>query len=883
MAHHPPLQDFSVSPDVKPYNRTSAWVWATIVGVFGMAFAIIAGLYHRNAEIEAYQAKFDRESAFVYTSISQQIESGGQLARAIQASFMMTPGVKQKDLDRVYDALEPKSVIPGLKAISYAKKVPGEKGEGYRYLNEFVLPREGNEGVVGMHVEIPSNIDTIHRSELHHSPVLSPVFNFKGEGWEDGAPFSDGVMIRVPVYSDKPSSSRQSIGSIGVSFHLNTMINAALEKAGNPTVAVRLVDATASNRPLIFQSGVPGAAMVRTDLLSFGERDWEISISQARGVDIISIWPGVTMLGGLTAAFLLASLVFNLLSGRARAQSIAEDMSEKYQISEERFRLLNEHLPGIVLLADESGDIVYANRVCRTRLGVLEEAEHQTLFTLFKIDKDVPLDHSRGDRKIRMIDREGQAFWVSLSVSSLLIEGKLHWLALGSDVTDIMELSEQLEFQSKQLQFQATHDTLTGLLNRRAFEDALDIAIASHREDNSVPVLLYVDLDQFKIINDTAGHIAGDALLLHASDGLRRMLGGEITLSRLGGDEFGILMPRSNRESAIELAETVRKFFEKFQFDWEGLPHRVSCSIGINLLEKGQTRADFLARADTACYLAKEKGRNRWHMFESAGDSESAALQLEMGWVARIRSAIEEDRLSLYYQDLVPLNNALASGAHFELLVRMHDENGVVAASEFIPAAERYGLMDLVDRWVLKQALMNFDQLHPSGCIETCAINLSAQTISDPNFEEFLVQTLESSQMLPHKLCLEITETSAIRNMDILAGFLPGLRARGCRIALDDFGAGMSSFGYLKNLHADIVKIDGSFIRDVDHDARSQAIVNAVVSIAHEMGMQVVAEWITSQEVLDYVSKIGVDYGQGYFLGTPQPCPIKPQTIAKLD
>lgn len=861
--------------DVKPYKRTSAWVWATVVGVFGAAFAIIAGLYHRNAEIEAYQAKFDRESAFVYTSISQQIEAGGQLARAIQASFMVSPGVKQDEFDRVYDALEPKSVIPGLKAISFARKVPDENGKTYQYVNEFVAPREGNEDVVGLSIEIPSNIDTIHRSEMYHTPVLSPVFTFRGEGWDEGAPFSDGVMIRVPVYSDAPSSSRQSIGSIGVSFHLNTMINAALEKAGNPSVSVSLVDATAANRPLIFQSGVPGVAMVRTDRLSFGERHWEISISQSRGTDIISIWPGVTMLGGLATAFLLSSLVFNLLSARARAQSIAADMSQKYQMSEERFRLLNEHLPGIVLLADEAGDIVYANRVCRTRLGVLEDSEPGSLFDLFKIDKETALDHSRGDRKIRMVDREGQAFWVSLSISSLLIEGKMHLLALGSDVTDIMELSEQLEFQAKQLEFQATHDALTGLLNRRAFEDALDIAIASHREDSSVPVLLYVDLDQFKIINDTAGHMAGDALLLHASDGLRRMLGREITLSRLGGDEFGILMPRSNRARAIELAETVRQFFEKFQFDWEGLPHRVSCSIGINLLEKGQTRADFLARADTACYLAKEKGRNRWHVFESAGDSESAALQLEMGWVARIRSAIEEDRLSLYYQDLVSLNNASPSGAHFELLVRMHDENGIVAASEFIPAAERYGLMDQVDRWVLKKALTNFDQLHPSGSIDTCAINLSAQTISDPNFEEFLVQIIESSQVLPHKLCLEITETSAIRNMDILASFLPGLRARGCRIALDDFGAGMSSFGYLKNLHADIVKIDGSFIRDVDHDAKSQAIVNAVVSIAHEMGMQVVAEWITSQEVLDYVSQMGVDYGQGYFLGPPRPCPIK--------
>lgn len=854
-----------------PYNRSSAWVWSVVIGLFGIVFAFLAGMYHRNTEIEESQARFERESAFVYNSIRQQVEAGGQLARAVQAAFLVSGTITQAELDRMYQALDPKSVIPGLKAMTFARKEKAKDGS-YRYLTEFVAPKAGNEGVVGLYVEIPSNIETIQKSEVLHVPVMSPVFRFRHEAEPAGGRLADGVMIRVPIYARNDLERANSIGSVGVSFHLRAVIDAALARADDPQIAVQLVDATAPNRPLIYQSGVPGTNVARTERLQFGARDWEISISQSMGVAKMSIWPSVTVGGGIAMALLIATLVFHLLSGRARAQAFAGEMSRKYKSSEERFRLLNEHLPGLVVMAEEDGKILYANRATRAKLDVPEDGN---LAALFQVDMKDLRAAQKDDRRIRMMDQSGNVFWMSLSVSSVKLEDATYLLALGSDITDIMELSEQLEFQTKQLEFQATHDTLTGLPNRRAFEEALENAMEAYREGERRPVLLYIDLDQFKIVNDTAGHMAGDSLLLHASDGLRTLVSGDELIARLGGDEFGVLIPFGTRQEAEDLADKIRKFFDGFLFVWEDMSHKVSCSIGINLFEKGQSRTDFLARADTACYLAKEKGRNRWHVFENEGDSESAARQVEMSWIARIREAMEENRLSLYYQDLVPLQGKESEGAHFELLVRMHDANGdLVAASEFIPAAERYGLIDQVDRWVLRNALMNFNNLHPSGHIDTCAINLSAQTISDPAFEDFVREVLEESQVLPSKICLEITETSAIRNMDILASFIPELRAKGCRIALDDFGAGMSSFGYLKNLHADIVKIDGSFVRDVDHDAKSQAIVNAVVSIAHEMGMEVVAEWVTSQAVLDHVKALGVDYGQGYFLGRPQPCPV---------
>ena len=862
-----------VSPPSSPYNRSSAWLWSIVAGMVGIFFALMAGLYHRNAEIEDHQAEFERKSAFVYNSIRQQVEAGGQLTRSVQAAFMVSGTITQSELDRMYAALNPRGVLPGLKAMTYARKVPGRGGEPVRYVTEFVAPLEGNENVVGLHVQIPSNLETIRRSEQLHIPVMSPVFRFRHESVPENSPFIDGVMIRVPIYEKSDTEGRNSIGTVGVSFHLKSLIDEAMARAEDPDITVQLVDATLEDRTVIYQSGPPGMGMQRIERMEFGARNWEIILSQTKAAAAISIWPYVTVAGGIITSFLFSVLVFILINTRARAEAIAVEMSGKYKSSEERFRLLNEHLPGLVVLADEQGNLLYANRACHSRLEMPEEGG--TMAALFCLSMEDLQGSHRDDRRLRLMDRTGHPFWISLSVSSLMLDGKLHLLGLGSDVTDIMELSEQLEFQAKQLEFQATHDTLTGLPNRRAFEDGLEDAMEAYIEGDKRPVLLYIDLDQFKIVNDTAGHMAGDSLLVNASDGLRSLLGSDVLLARLGGDEFGILLLNGTRDEGCELAEEIRRFFDRFLFVWENIAHRVSCSIGINVFEKGQSRTDFLARADTACYLAKEKGRNRWHVFESGGDSESAARQMEMGWVARIRSAIEEDRLSLYYQDLVPLGKNLAKGAHFELLVRMEDADGnMVAASEFIPAAERYGLMDQVDRWVLEKALMNFDHLHPSGNIETCAINLSAQTISDPAFEEFLVHTLEKSQVMPHKICLEITETSAIKNMDILASFIPSLRSRGCRIALDDFGAGMSSFGYLKSLQADIVKIDGSFVRDVDHDAKSQAIVHAVIAIAHEMGMEVVAEWITSQQVLDKVAGMGVDYGQGFFLGQPQPCPM---------
>lgn len=246
-----------------------------------------------------------------------------------------------------------------------------------------------------------------------------------------------------------------------------------------------------------------------------------------------------------------------------------------------------------------------------------------------------------------------------------------------------------------------------------------------------------------------------------------------------------------------------------------------------------------------------------------------------MEWVGRIRQAIASKRMRLYYQDIVPITPNAAHGAHFEILVRMEDEDGrLVPAGEFIPAAERYGLMSVIDRWVVETSIRNFDKLHPSGKVAICAINLSGETVDNKEFEDFLIDELTRHPEAASRICIEITETSLIRNMERLQEFIPRLRATGCRLALDDFGAGQSSFGYLKNLHVDIIKIDGSFIRDLDHDAMSNSIVSAVTDIAHKMDMEVVAEWVSSKVILNLLRQMGVNYVQGFYLHKPAPCPI---------
>jgi EAL domain-containing protein (putative c-di-GMP-specific phosphodiesterase class I) len=318
----------------------------------------------------------------------------------------------------------------------------------------------------------------------------------------------------------------------------------------------------------------------------------------------------------------------------------------------------------------------------------------------------------------------------------------------------------------------------------------------------------------------------------------------------------------------------VRLAIDGFVFVWEGRTYSITASIGVALVGRsGLSKRELLAMADTACYLAKERGRNRSHVFVDT-DDDASQRRSEMEWVNRVRWAMAEGRLGLDFQELVPLRPGPRDdeGAHFELLLRLRDEDGRnVPPGAFIPAAERYGLMPALDRWVVATALEHFDKLHPTGKVALCAINLSGATVDDEEFAAFVLDSLARHRVPPHAVCFEITETAAVGNMARVVKFIERLRAVGCRFALDDFGAGMSSFGYLKNLPVDMIKIDGSFICELESDPMSFSIVRAVTQIGQQIGLKVIAEWVGSDATCELLRLLGVNYAQGYFLHEPEP------------
>jgi diguanylate cyclase (GGDEF)-like protein/PAS domain S-box-containing protein len=438
------------------------------------------------------------------------------------------------------------------------------------------------------------------------------------------------------------------------------------------------------------------------------------------------------------------------------------------------------------------------------------------------------------------------------------------------DVTRLRTLAMQLSHQ-------ATHDGLTGLLNRVAFDARVEQAIRSANQSEKQHALLYIDLDQFKIVNDTCGHPAGDELLIQVTRLLRGSLRESDVLARLGGDEFGVLLLGCPLDMAETIAEKIRKQVEEFRFPHSGTLFRIGASIGVvPILDADTPLTELMKAVDSACYVAKEKGRNLVHV-SRPDDKEIARHHGQMQWMQRIQRAIEEDEFVLYSQTIRHSAPDSRDDEHLELLLRMVENKGTenertIPPSAFLPAAERYHLMPSIDRWVLDKALHTLAE--PTGSlanISTCSINLSGQSLTDLKVYDYIHQLLKKTRVDPRRLCFEITESSVIANMDIAQQFVSGLRKVGCRFALDDFGSGLSTFDYLKQLEVDYVKLDGSLVRDVATSRVSQAMVHAINYVVHVMGMKSIAEFVESDAIVATVRKLSVDYLQGYAIGRPEP------------
>ncbi len=438
------------------------------------------------------------------------------------------------------------------------------------------------------------------------------------------------------------------------------------------------------------------------------------------------------------------------------------------------------------------------------------------------------------------------------------------------DITQAHQLAQQL-------QWQAAHDPLTGLLNRREFERELEQMLHSARTLRKPHGLLYIDMDQFKVVNDTCGHVAGDELLRQLATILAQRLRGTDVLARLGGDEFGVLLEGCPPDQAKRIANSLLDAVKDFRFVWMEKVFEVGLSIGLVLIDpESRDVASILSAADEACYTAKDNGRNRVHVYH-ADDHDVARRRGEMHWIARIGSAMEENRFRLYFQKIMPIDT-VGGDVYYEILLRMLDETEqIVLPTAFIPAAERYRIMPSIDRWVIRTLLGTHGAVLRNcatpGVTDTrplCAVNLSGTSIGDDAFLDFVRDQLSIHGIPPHTICFEVTETAAITNLNKASHFMRELRDIGCRFALDDFGSGMSSFAYLKYLPVDFLKIDGSFVSNMAMDAVDFALVDAINRVGHVLGIKTVAESAENQAILEKLRSLGIDYVQGNAIHIPE-------------
>lgn len=546
--------------------------------------------------------------------------------------------------------------------------------------------------------------------------------------------------------------------------------------------------------------------------------------------------------------------------------------------SKENYRALYDNNPSMYFTINMEGELISVNDFGARQLGYEpDELSGRTIAMIYNKGDADSVIYSLGRRHIEdgdlhrrdvcLVCKDGTTIWVRETARVVTTsDGQRQVLVVSEDISEARQLSSQLSHQ-------ASHDSLTGLVNRREFENRLRQLIDRVEEDEAEHALLYLDLDQFKIINDTCGHVAGDELLRQLSSMLKHKVRKHDTLARLGGDEFGVLVENCTLEHAERLAQNICDAVASFQFFWGVSSFRVGVSIGlVAITDMTKDFADVLSQADSACYAAKDLGRNRVHIYRE-NDAELARRFGEMQWVSRIESALEQDRFELYFQPIVPVTDIRQSPKHYEILVRMRETNGeIVSPAAFLSAAERYNLMGRIDRKVVSLTL-RWLSLHPDHHkqLEICSINLSGQSLMDDDFLDFIGQELEQWNVDPTKLCFEVTETAAIENLTKASSFIRSLKNKGCKFSLDDFGSGLSSFAYLKNLPVDYIKIDGLFVKDIVKDPIDYAMVRSINEITQVMGKKTVAEFVEDELILNALRNIGVDYAQGYYVGMDQP------------
>jgi diguanylate cyclase (GGDEF)-like protein/PAS domain S-box-containing protein len=667
----------------------------------------------------------------------------------------------------------------------------------------------------------------------------------------------------------------------------------------HPKLSLQVATGTGGTETTLFEKTLPETGDLIARLLPDHHADNEIPlpashfrITMQRSMDGQAVRPSRwgTRIATLLGLYLAGVLVFYT---RLRAAEAAREAKEQLFQEKERAQVTLQSIGEAVITTDPTGVVDFMNPAAEQLTGWrADEACGHHLNEIFSLVSEAdggalpdPIaralrDHDESEAAAIMVRSDGATVAVIENAAAIRhSEGDFTGAAL-----IIRDVSRERNLL-REMAYQATHDPLTRLINRRQFERELAAVVEDALSTDSQHALMYIDLDQFKAINDSCGHIAGDQLLrqvaAHLGENIRRL----DRLARLGGDEFGVLLRDCTIQKALEVAELLRHEIKDLRLHWEDRSFRISLSVGVVAITQASGSLDEVLRAaDAACYVAKDQGRNRVHFYQP-DDNLLAQRSTDMQWLQKLREAIDNDRLVLHGQTIFPLQQISRHPPMCELLVRMLDSDGrLVPPMTFIPAAERFNLMFDLDLWVIGAAFRQLSELWQQRPDDQriFTINLSGQSIDHPDLELAIVDLQLRHRVEPHRICFEITETSVIANMDRALSLMDELRRRGFLFALDDFGTGLSSFAYLKKLPVDYLKIDGEFVRDILEDPVDKAMVDTIRRIGGVLGMTTIAEAIEDAETCQLLTAMGIDYGQGYHLSRPAPDALhaEPELIA---
>ena len=570
-------------------------------------------------------------------------------------------------------------------------------------------------------------------------------------------------------------------------------------------------------------------------------------------------------------------VVVNRCFDRIFIEQQKQRVETELKISETRYQQLYHETPAMFFTVSKSGAILSANKYGAECLGFSVDQMQQQFFANLYREEDIK--EIQNHLKQLFSEQQTHLTW---ELKKKCQDEKIIWvretarlvhdcnhetvaLIVSEDITESKNLEQQLSYQ-------ASHDPLTSLVNRSCFEQLVSRAIDGAIQENHSAVLLFMDLDQFKVVNDTCGHHAGDELLKQISVLIESVIRESDHLGRIGGDEFAVLLEGCDIKRAQQIAELIIETVSSYPFSWENKTYVVGISIGmVPVLGKEINFSELMIAADAACYLAKDKGRNRAYLYEHDNLEQNQHIG-QMRWVTRIQAAIDENRMIAYAQPAVDIHrqNKICS---YELLVRMIDTDGsIILPGAFLPAAEQYNLISKIDRIMICHAINIQNKMRTrQQALPTLAVNLAGQSLCDNSLLGFIIESIASGELDAKHIIFEITETQAIQNLKLASAFIQQLNKQGCRFYLDDFGTGLSSFAYLNTLAVNSVKIDGVFVKDISTNKIHRAMVKSINEIAHIMNKETIAEFVTNQETVEFLKEIGVDYAQGYLFGEPQP------------